>query len=313
MTIDFAAVRNPLWRRHENARDPGLIRTDDGYRIYYTRHASVLGEWQAREVWSVGCIRTRDFVTFFDDRDISPKGFNSPSDPVWWHGRWILGYQDYVTKPELMYFAESADLNAWSSPRPLLPEVGALPWNILRRAIDPHFWVEGDTLHCFFTGAAPNSGETQDRLGRYNMVGQAVTQDPSLQNWTILTREKPLIGETPEGPDGVENIAIVETGDHFTMIYSEGLRRQHLARATSRDLLRWELQGRIDFESQAWMRYGQGAPTVWRENDHYYMLAMGTAPRDIMIDGRYRTTQAETTLGLFHSPDCIQWTPAAER
>jgi sucrose-6-phosphate hydrolase SacC (GH32 family) len=131
-------------------------------------------------------------------------------------------------------------------------------------------------------------------------MGQALTRDPKLEKWEILTRDAPLIGWSDRAPDGVENTMIFKTGDHWTMIYSEGLARQHLALATSKDLRDWKLEGPIDILRQTWMARKFGAPFVWRDDGQWLMILMGTNDRD------------RTTFGLLRSPDGRNWTPLPE-
>jgi sucrose-6-phosphate hydrolase SacC (GH32 family) len=89
---------------------------------------------------------------------------------------------------------------------------------------------------------------------------------------------------------------IFRTGDRWTMIYSEGLANQHLAFATSADLLAWELGGPVDLPRQKWMARKYGAPFVWREADQWLMMLMGESPT------------GKTTFGLLTSPDGQRWT-----
>ena len=81
-------------------------------------------------------------------------------------------------------------------------------------------------------------------------MGHAITRDPKLEKWEILTPDAPLIGFSESAPDGVENTMIIRTGDRWTMIYSEGLADQHLAIATSPDLIEWKLEARLGFHGR---------------------------------------------------------------
>jgi hypothetical protein len=115
-----------------------------------------------------------------------------------------------------------------------------------------------------------------------------------------------MLGISPEAPDGVENVTLFRTGGEWTMIYSEGLAHQHLARATSPDLRVWHRRGVVAPPMQAWCARKHGAPFVWREGDGdgcWWMILMGEDQ-----DGR-------TTFGLLQSAraDGSAWTPLPER
>ena len=121
-----------------------------------------------------------------------------------------------------MRLRSSKDVGGWSPGRTFLVEAARLPWNGQRRVIDPSFVIDGDTLHCFFVGSAVHK-DADGKSIRANLMGHAVTRDPQLQQWEILTRDRPLIGASERAPDGVENTMIFRTGTEWTMIYSEGL------------------------------------------------------------------------------------------
>ena len=180
-----------------------------------------------------------------------------------------------------------------------LAEANQLAWNTYRRAIDATFVVDGDTLHCFFVGSS-NAVNAKGKKVRCNLLGHAITKDPNLETWEILTKDAPLIGASKEAPDGVENIMILRTGDHWTMIYSEGLAEQRLAHATSKNLTDWKLAGPLDIPRQSWMARRYGAPFVWQEGDRWLMILMG------------ENAKGRTTFGLLHSPDGKKWTPLPE-
>ncbi len=291
--LDPTRIQNPVLAQEDNLRDPAVLPVAGGYHVFYTRYSN--RTWEAKENWSVAAAFTRDFVTFENDRDVSPKGFASPGDPIRWHGRFVLPYQVYPVPPARLCYSESQDGEAWSPPRFFLPQANQLPWNTRRRAIDPTFVVDGDTLHCYFVGSCDTEGRTARQLAHANLLGHAVTTDPRLEQWKILSTNEPLIGRSATAPDGVENVAVFRTGDHWTMIYSEGLAEQHLAYALSRDLYNWQLKGRIELPMQPWMSAKHGAPFIWREGNSFWMLLMGEAEA-------YRTT-----LGLLTSDDGLQW------
>ncbi len=229
-----------------------------------------------------------------------PKGFASPGDLVPWHGRWLLPYQSYPSSPVRLCFSECADLKTWSAPKFFLEAAAELPWNTARRVIDPTFVVDGDTLNCFFVGSASRPNAAGKTI-RANLMGHARPRDPQLQHWEILSRDAPLIGFSATAPDGVENTMIIRIGDHCTMIYSECLENQHLALATSPDLIQWQLEGPMEFPRQKWMARKFRAPFVWREGGQWLMILMGTNAQD------------RTTFGLLTSPDGRRWAPLAER
>jgi len=294
LQLDLSRLRNPVWVSRDNLRDPAVLKTDDGYHLFYSRFSSLTGGWGDPQHWHIAEAWTKDFLTFTNDRDVSPAGCASPGDVVKWHGRWLLPYQTYPGKPTQLVFAESTNLETWSQPRPFLTAALTLPWNGLHRVIDPSLVVDGDTLHCFFIGSA-NHTNRAGKVIRANLMGHAVTQDPELAEWKMLTPDAPLIGYSEQAPDGVENTMVFRTGDHWTMIYSEGLEAQHLAGAITSDLANWQLQGPIEIPRQHWMVRKYGAPYVWRDGDRWLMVLMGA-------DGQDRTS-----LGLLTSTDGLRW------
>ena len=295
-----SALRNPVWISQENLRDPSVLKTPAGYYLFYSRFSAPQAEWNQPKNWAIACVFTKDFVQYENDHDVSPKGFASPGDVVFWHGRYLLPYQSYPASPTRLCFAESSDLKNWSAPKIFLPEAALLPWNGCKRVIDPSLVVDGDTLHCFFVGSAIIKGSDGKKF-KANLMGHAITRDPKLEKWEILTPNEPLIGTSKEAPDGVENTMVFRTGDHWTMIYSEGLEKQHLARATSSDLKKWKLAGAIDIGAQSWFVSKYGAPFVWRDGTQWLMILMGTNKQD------------RTTFGLLSSPDGDKWTLLPEK
>jgi predicted GH43/DUF377 family glycosyl hydrolase len=295
--LNLTRLRNPVWTSTDNLRDPSVLTLADGYLLFYSRLAGT--NWASPEAWTIASVFTRDFVRFENGRDVSTKGHASPGDVVNWHGRFILPYQTYPTNPTQLCFSESPDLQVWSAPKAFLTEARNLPWNTLRRVIDPTLVRDGDKLHCYFVGSANvrnASGETR----RANLLGHALTRDPKLERWEILSTKDPLLGVSERAPDGVENVMIFRTGDHWTMIYSEGLADQHLALATSADLRTWSLKGPVEMPRQRWMERKYGAPFVWRETDQWLMILMG------------QSAAGRTTFGLLTSPDGRRWTPLPE-
>jgi sucrose-6-phosphate hydrolase SacC (GH32 family) len=102
-------------------------------------------------------------------------------------------------------------------------------------------------------------------------------------------------------PDGAENIDVVRDGDHWLMIYSRGLKNQHLAYAVSTDLVAWTFKDDIAIDRQWWMERRYGAPSVWRGADRWWTPLMG------------EDAKAFARVGLLTSPDGVRWTvlPAA--
>jgi len=295
--LNLQSLRNPVWASKDNLRDPSVLKTADGYQIFYSRFSN--GPWNNPTNWAIASVFTKDFVRFESDCEVSPKGFASPGDVVFWHGRWLLPYQSYPASPVRLCFSGSRDLTNWSAPKFFLEEAAALPWNTARRVIDPTFVVDGETLHCFFVGSGFRTNESGKTI-RGNLLGHAITRDPKLEKWQILTPDAPLIGFSDEAPDGVENTMIFRTGEHWIMIYSEGLEDQHLALATSPDLVTWKLEGPIEIPRQKWMARKFGAPFVWRDSSQWLMILMGTDDQD------------HTTFGLLNSPDGRHWKPLFE-
>ena len=171
-----------------------------------------------------------------------------------------------------------------------------LPWNQAKRTIDPTFIQDNDTLHCYFVGSDMIHYSSQA-----NLVGHAVTKDAQLREWEILTVEEPLIGVGKDAPDGAENVVVLRPADKWVMIYSEGLINQHLAYALSDDLCNWEFKGKIEIESQTWISTRYGAPFVWKEEDRWLMILMG------------ENAENETTFGLLHSKDGLNWSLLQEK
>ncbi len=292
---DWSALRNPVWVSPDNLRDPSVLKTSNGYAIFYSRFSGTNSNWCDPKNWAIACATTTDFRAFKDDHDVSAKGYASPGDVVFWHGRWILPYQTYPANPCRLCFSESPDLTHWSAPRFFLDAASHLKWNTIGRLIDPSLVIDGDTLHCFFIGSAYRTN-AQGAVIRGNLMGHAITHDPALEHWEILTPDAPLLGFSERAPDGVENTMVFRTGEHWTMIYSEGLATQHLATATSPNLLEWQPQGVLAIPRQRWNRVKFGAPYVWREPGQWLMILMGTASGN------------RTTFGLLTSPDGLNWT-----
>ena len=102
---------------------------------------------------------------------------------------------------------------SWGPPMPFLEEALTLPWNTQQRAIDPTLIVGPDgKLHCFFVGSQLVIGAQGKKL-KANLLGHAVTEDPKLKQWTILTRDAPLLGASERTTDGVENVAVFKRRD----------------------------------------------------------------------------------------------------
>lgn len=287
--MNIAGLFNPVWSRSDNLRDPSVYRGDDGvHHLFYSRYSN--NDWTRPENWSVARVKTRDFIHYEDDRDISGKGFASPGDLVRYQGQFLLPYQSYPETPTRLCFSRSEDLIHFGDPEFFLEEAAHLPWNKAERVIDPTFVVDGDRLHCFFVGTDRERYKTPT-----NLVGHAYTEDPSLKRWEITTQEEPLIGACSEAPDGAENVSVFREKDTWIMIYSEGLVEQHLAFITSKDLLHWSGRQAIVLPRQAWMSEKYGAPYVWREDGLWLMILMG------------ENAGHQTTFGLLRSSDGLNW------
>lgn len=292
--MNFLQLRNPVWIRSDNLRDPSVYKSDDGYHLFYSRYSN--NDWSKPENWAIAHTFTKDFVHFENDRDISAKGFASPGDLIRWNGKYILPYQSYPETPTMLCYSVSEDLVNWSEPVFFLEEARYLPWNQAKRVIDPTFVVDGSRLHCYFVGTDCKNYERWT-----NMLGHAYTDDPELKKWTITTVDHPLIGPSKEAPDGVENVTVFRKQDEWIMIYSEGLKEQHLAYAVSSDLIHWERKGKIDIEAQSWIAVRYGAPFVWREADNWMMILMGEDKNN------------HTSFGLLYSEDGIHWQMLKEK
>lgn len=292
--LDLTGITNPIFKRSDNLRDPAVLPVEGGYMLYYTRYSNK--EWCCAENWSVAAVFTPDFKTFENDRDITPKNFASPGDPVWWHDRLIMPYQSYPEMPQSLWYSvcEKGDGRDWSDPIPVLDEVIDLPWNGKKRAIDISFAVDGDTLHAWFVGNAAPGDPNPKRQG--NLLGHAMTKDPELKDWTITSVDNPLIENYDRAPDGVENVVVYRAGGQWVMMLSEGIAEQHIAYAVSDDLLTWDIKDVVPVPKQDWLAYRHGAPYVWQEDDHYYMVLMGEESPD-----------NRSSLGLLHSSDGFNW------
>jgi hypothetical protein len=224
---------NPFWSAHDCLHDPSVLLLSVGYLIYYTRYTGKDGHLP--KSWAVDSAFTPDFRSFEERGNLTPIGHASPGDLIFWHGHYILPYQTNSARPTRHCFSESANLRLWSALKLFLEAAADLPWNDLNRDIDPTFVVENDTLHCWFVGSCRI--QMDGKATHANLLGHANTQDPELAEWIITLVDSPLLGISPEAPDGVENVSVIRTGDQWTMIYSESLKNQRLARAVSPDLL----------------------------------------------------------------------------
>ena len=311
--LPLSSLKNPVYETQSSLRDPSVYKDKNGYHLYYSRFDQSRGNWGNDSAWSVREVLTPDFVHYENDHAISPDGYASPGDVVFWGGRYVIPYQKYPGTPKELCFSESKDLKSWTSPKSFLGEALSLPWNVMKRAIDPSFVIDGNTLHCFFIGS--RIVPTLDGHGTMhaNLLGHAITTDPELKQWKILTTDKPLIGTSDSAPDGVENIMVFKTGKEWTMIYSEGLTHQHLARATSPDLVNWKLQGPIQLSPQSWMKSRYGAPYVFSDgNGGWVMILMGEAARK-QVENAKGEVAGKTTLGLLTSPEGKTWTLLPEK
>ena len=291
----IAAKNNPLLVSDDDVGDPSVLKVDEGYQIYYSRMRAKIGSQELNQPasWSVANVFSRDFVHFENERDLTPRGFSGPGNVVKWRGRWIIPFNSYPVNPTRLFYSESSDLKVWSAPHPFLEQAAKLPWNEAKRVLGTTFIVEGDTLHCFFTG-------TRSVPSKANLIGHAITRDPKLEQWEILTENSPLLGVSERTSDGVGRVMVYRTGDHWTILYCEGLTKTHLAWAVSKDLRNLEWKDKVDLPMQHWMERRYGPPFVWNEGDIWRMLMAG-------INNRMRSN-----FGLFDSVDGVHWMPLPE-
>lgn len=288
---DLRELTNPLIARSDNLRDPAVSRKGDEWHLFYTRFSN--DDWNRAENWAVARLRTRDWIHFFDDRDITPKGFASPGEVVSFHDRYLLPFESYPEHPSGLYVSFSADKENWSEPAAILEEARELPWNSYGRAIDPTFVVENERIWCFFTASVPGGGGR----GRANAIGLAYSTDPELSRWEIVSANGPIISPTPEIPDGVENLTVYRRKDHWEMLYSLGLKGQRIARMWSRDLIHWHDPTLIDLERQWWCERVQGAPCMIPDTDENTILLMGSdRHRRTRFGAAYRSADDEWRL-----------------
>ena len=130
--MNWKNLKNPIFESSDNLRDPAVFKVGDAWHLYYTRYSNA--DWYRAENWSVARVMTKDWIQFYDDRDVIPKGYASPGDLVFWHGRWILPYESYPIHPSGLYFSQSSDQLTWSEPEQFLSEALQLPWNTYARA-----------------------------------------------------------------------------------------------------------------------------------------------------------------------------------
>lgn len=150
--------------------------------------------------------------------------------------------------------------------------------------------------------------------------------------WRILSRAAPTVGVSSRAPDGVENVAVFRRGlvrgvvadgsagtdgsagepggtsgsggHEYVLIYSEGLRAQHLAYALSADGMEtWRDGGAIAIAPAAWMAGRYGAPFVWSEAGCWWMALMGESELKLHA----------SAVGLLYSADGSTWHVLAER
>ena len=317
--LNVSLPQNPVYELPLPARvrDPAVALAADGtYELFFTHyHGSVKRMWSDVGGYGVRAVTTRDWRTFSPPLNVTPAGFVSPDAPVHWHGSAWLAYQAYPDKalggPRSGLFL-SRQISAgwhggrWTLPRPFLEEALDLSWNTAHRAIDPTLIVDGrGRLHCFFVGSMYLlvTAEIGQKPKKANLLGHAVTDDPTLRRWTILSRDAPLLGVSARAPDGVENVAVFPTSrGRYLMIYSEGLAAQHLAHAVSEDDMdTWRDLGPLALPPAAaggWMAGRYGAPFVWREaSGCYWMVLMG----------EYDVRTHQSAFGLLTSADGERW------
>jgi hypothetical protein len=79
------ALRNPVWVSEDNLRDPSVLKVEGSYQVFYSR--LVGPDWASPNSWTIARAFTKDFAQFENITDVSPKGYASPGDVVFWHGR----------------------------------------------------------------------------------------------------------------------------------------------------------------------------------------------------------------------------------
>lgn len=327
-----AGLRNPVYELRPRdgieirVRDPAVHLTGaEGvhHEMFYTLYAGEPKKmWSDTSGYTVSAVRTADWHSFSEPEPVTPTGFCSPDAPVQWKGQTILAYQAYPDKAlggpvSGLFFSvrlserKGDEPARWGPPTPFLEEALTLPWNTIGRTIDPTLFVGPDgKLHCFFIGSQWMPSRADDGKGprrkskKANLMGHAVTDDPEMRRWEILTRERPLLGVSERAADGVENVAIFKRRDgRFQMIYSEGLVAQHLAYATSSDLYTWEDGGQLqlDLEQHSWLEGRYGAPFVWRER------ASGCFMMALMGEYSMKSAYHRSAIGLLSSADGVRW------
>ena len=258
-------------------RDPAVALAADGtYELFTHYHGSVKRMWSDVGGYGVRAVTTRDWRAFSPPLNVTPAGFVSPDAPVHWHGSAWLAYQAYPDealggpRSDLLSRQISAGWHGGQDPATaLFEEALDLSWNTAHRAIDPTLIVDGrGRLRCFFVGSMYLLGtaEIGQKPKKANLLGHAVTDDPTLRRWTILSRDAPLLGVSARAPDGVENVAVFPTSrGRYLMIYSEGLAAQHLAHAVSEDDMdTWRDLGPLALPPAAaggWMAGGTARPS----------------------------------------------------
>ena len=323
-----AGLHNPVYElRPRNGveirvRDPAVHLTGaEGvhHEMFFTLYAGEPKKmWSDTTGYTVSAVRTVDWHSFSDPEPVTPTGFCSPDAPVRWKGQVVLAYQAYPDKAlggpvsglffSVRLSAPTSDSAArWGPPKPFLEEALTLPWNTIGRTIDPTLFVGPDgKLHCFFIGSQylPDHTNGGKRRRKANLLGHAVTDDPEMRSWEILTPERPLLGVSERAADGVENVAVFKRRDgRFQMIYSEGLVAQHLAYATSSDLYTWEDGGQLqlDLGQHSWLEGRYGAPFVWREK------ASGCFMMALMGEYSMKAAYHRSAIGLLSSTDGVRW------
>ena len=102
------------------------------------------------------------------------------------------------------------------------------------------------------------------------------------------------------------------------MIYSEGLRKQHLAHMESSDLYTWSDLGHLLLTDSTtplprWLQGRYGAPFVWREaEDSTASSGHGTCFWMALM-GEYSVRTHSSAIGLLYSHNGLQWHLLPER
>jgi predicted GH43/DUF377 family glycosyl hydrolase len=242
------------------AKDPAVVRFDDGYILYYS--IPPFGDDRAGDGWAIGIARSRDLDAWKKVGEILPEGdcerngLCAPGALVL-EGRVHLFYQTYGNGPK------DAICHAWSddgvkftrdASNPIFAPQG--DWTV-GRAIDAEVFPVGDQLLLYFA--------TRDPAYKVQMIGVAgapLDSDYSRRQWRQLVDGPVLKPELPWEKKCIEAATILRRGDTLWMFYAGGYNNepQQIGVATSRDGLKW-----TRFSDQPLLP--NGAPDAWNASE----------------------------------------------